>query len=326
MKYKIIPIILIMISNTLWSHNIDRTNIQNFIATMVEKHDFDSDDLSLILSKAESKEKILEAISRPAEKRLTWDEYRNIFIKKDRIKAGAAFWHEHNQVLNKISEETGVDIEILVGIIGVETYFGRFTGGYRVIDALSTLAFDYPKRSPFFTKELEAYLLLTREEDMDPFDATGSYAGAMGSPQFMPSSYRAYAVDADGDDKRDIWTNWPDVIGSVANYFIEHGWRQGYQIIVPAKIKESDSKPITKDGLKATETVKILKDRGIIFDSVMKDDHPSELLYLEQENANNYWVAFHNFFVITRYNHSIMYALAVHQLGQEISNEVKENK
>ena len=313
-----------MISNTLWSHNIDRTNIQNFIATMVEKHDFDSDDLSLILSKAESKEKILEAISRPAEKRLTWDEYRNIFIKKDRIKAGAAFWQEHNQVLNKISEETGVDIEILVGIIGVETYFGRFTGGYRVIDALSTLAFDYPKRSPFFTKELEAYLLLTREEDMDPFDATGSYAGAMGSPQFMPSSYRAYAVDADGDDKRDIWTNWSDVIGSVANYFIEHGWRQGYQIIVPAKIKESDSKPITKDGLKATETVKILKDRGIIFDSVMKDDHPSELLYLEQENANNYWVAFHNFFVITRYNHSIMYALAVHQLGQEISNEVKK--
>ena len=326
MKYKIILIFLIIISNTAWSHDINRTNIQNFIMTMLEKHGFDEDNLSSILSKAESKEKILEAISRPAEKRLNWNEYRNIFIKDERVKAGANFWLEHKQILENISQETGVTIEILVGIIGVETYFGRFTGGYRVIDALSTLAFDYPKRSAFFTKELEAYLLLTREESMDPFDATGSYAGAMGSPQFMPSSYRAYAVDSDGDDKRDIWTNWPDVIGSVANYFIEHGWRQGYQIIVPAKIKESDSKPITKDGLKATETVKILKDRGIIFDSVMKDDHPSELLYLEQENANNYWVAFHNFFVITRYNHSIMYALAVHQLGQEISNEVKENK
>ena len=230
------------------------------------------------------------------------------------------------QILENISQETGVTIEILVGIIGVETYFGRFTGGYRVIDALSTLAFDYPKRSAFFTKELEAYLLLTREESMDPFAATGSYAGAMGSPQFMPSSYRAYAIDSDGDDKRDIWTNWSDVIGSVANYFIEHGWQQGNQIIVPAKIGQLDSAPKIKGGLKATETVKVLKEKGIIFDTTMKDDHPSELLYLEQENANNYWVAFHNFFVITRYNHSTMYALAVHQLGQEIANEVKKNR
>jgi|TARA_B110000263_G_scaffold142447_1_gene123662 membrane-bound lytic murein transglycosylase B len=293
---------------------------------MVEKHGFDGNDLSSILSKAESKEKILEAISRPAEKRLTWNEYRNIFIKDERVKAGANFWLEHKQILENISQETGVTIEILVGIIGVETYFGRFTGGYRVIDALSTLAFDYPKRSAFFTKELEAYLLLTREESMDPFAATGSYAGAMGSPQFMPSSYRAYAIDSDGDDKRDIWTNWSDVIGSVANYFIEHGWQQGNQIIVPAKIAQLDSAPKIKGGLKATETVKVLKEKGIIFDTTMKDDHPSELLYLEQENANNYWVAFHNFFVITRYNHSTMYALAVHQLGQEIANEVKKNR
>lgn len=326
MKYKIILIFLIIISNTAWSHDINRTNIQNFIMTMVEKHGFDEDNLSSILSKAESKEKILEAISRPAEKRLNWNEYRNIFIKDERVKAGANFWFEHEKILENISQETGVTIEILVGIIGVETYFGRFTGGYRVIDALSTLAFDYPKRSAFFIKELEAYLLLTREESMDPFDATGSYAGAMGSPQFMPSSYRAYAVDSDGDDKRDIWTNWSDVIGSVANYFIEHGWQQGNQIIVPAKIDPLASAPAIKGGLKATETVKVLKGKGIIFDTTMNDDHPSELLYLEQENANNYWVAFHNFFVITRYNHSTMYALAVHQLGQEIANEVKNNR
>jgi membrane-bound lytic murein transglycosylase B len=326
MKYKITLIFLIIVSNTAWSHDVNRNNIQNFIITMVEKHGFDGNDLSSILSKAESKEKILEAISRPAEKRLTWNEYRNIFIKDERVKAGANFWLEHKQILENISQETGVTIEILVGIIGVETYFGRFTGGYRVIDALSTLAFDYPKRSAFFTKELEAYLLLTREESMDPFAATGSYAGAMGSPQFMPSSYRAYAIDSDGDDKRDIWTNWSDVIGSVANYFIEHGWQQGNQIIVPAKIGQLDSAPKIKGGLKATETVKVLKEKGIIFDTTMKDDHPSELLYLEQENANNYWVAFHNFFVITRYNHSTMYALAVHQLGQEIANEVKKNR
>jgi membrane-bound lytic murein transglycosylase B len=155
---------------------------------MVVKHNFTYEEVSTMLSRAESKEKILEAISRPAEKRLTWNQYRNIFIKKERIDAGVNFWLEHEEILNKISRETGVTIEILVGIIGVETYYGRITGGYRVIDALSTLAFDYPKRSPFFTKELEAFLLLTREENMDPFDATGSYAGAMGSPQFMPSS------------------------------------------------------------------------------------------------------------------------------------------
>ena len=145
-------------------------------------------------------------------------------IKKERINAGVDFWIENKDILERIRDKTGVDIEIMLGIIGVETYFGRITGGYRVIDALSTLAFDYPKRSPFFTRELESFLLIVREEEMDPFNATGSYAGAMGSPQFMPSSYRAYAIDSDGDGKRDIWNNWEDVIGSVANYLVVHGW------------------------------------------------------------------------------------------------------
>jgi len=318
--------LLIFTSGTVWSHDINRPNIQTFIDNMVTKHNYDKKELSNILLHSISKEKILNAISRPAEKTLTWNEYRNIFLKKERINAGAKFWKEHQIILNKISKQTGVNIEILVGIIGVETYFGRITGGYRVIDALTTLAFDYPKRSPFFTKELESFLLLTKEEKMDPFDATGSYAGAMGSPQFMPSSYRAYAVDSDGDGKRDIWNNWTDVIGSIANYFIAHGWQEGNEVIVP--VFESGviaAGGITiKNGLKATETIASLKSKGISFDTNMKQNHPAELLHLEQKNSNDYWVAMHNFFVITKYNHSIMYGLAVHQLGQEIAIEFKK--
>ena len=318
--------LLIFASSAVWSHDIHRPNIQAFIENMTTKHNYDKKELSNILLNSISQEKILSAISRPAEKMLTWNEYRNIFLKKERINAGAKFWKEHQITLNKISEQTGVNIEILVGIIGVETYFGRITGGYRVIDALTTLAFDYPKRSPFFTKELEAFLLLTKEEKMDPFDATGSYAGAMGSPQFMPSSYRAYAVDSDGDGKRDIWNNWSDVIGSIANYFIAHGWQKDNEVIVP--VFESGiiaAEGITiKNGLKATETITSLKSRGISFDTNMKQNHPAELLHLEQKNSNDYWVAMHNFFVITKYNHSIMYGLAVHQLGQEIAIEFKK--
>ena len=318
--------LLIFTSNTVWSHDINRPNIQTFIDNMVTKHNYDKKELSNILLNSISEEKILNAISRPAEKTLTWNEYRNIFLKKERINAGAKFWKEHQITLNKISKHTGVNIEILVGIIGVETYYGRITGGYRVIDALTTLAFDYPKRSPFFTKELEAFLLLAKEEKMDPFDATGSYAGAMGSPQFMPSSYRAYAVDSDGDGKRDIWNNWSDVIGSIANYFIAHGWQEGNEVIVPVfESGEIAAGGITiKNGLKATETIASLKSKGISFDTNMKQDHPAELLHLEQKNSNDYWVAMHNFFVITKYNHSIMYGLAVHQLGQEIAIEFKK--
>ena len=309
--------------NLTFSHDIERDNIKIFIENMVEKHGFDKKELSSILAQAESKESILNAISRPAERTLTWNQYRDIFIKDERIEAGVKFWKEHSETLNLISEETGVSIEILVGIIGVETYYGRITGGYRVIDALSTLAFDYPKRSPFFTRELEEYLLIAKEEKMDPFDATGSYAGAMGSPQFMPSSYRAYAVDSDNDGKRDIWNNWSDVIGSVANYFIEHGWQRGNEVIVPANYDESSSKIEIKNGLKATETVASLKYQGASFTTNMDGNHPAELLKLEQENFSNYWVGMHNFFVITKYNHSIMYGLAVHQLGQEIASEFK---
>ena len=324
-KLSIFIFLSIIISSVSHSHNVERENIRVFINYMVNKHGFKEEYLIDVLKKAESKESILEAISRPAERTLTWNQYRDIFIKKERINAGVDFWVENKDILERICDKSGVDIEIMLGIIGVETYFGRITGGYRVIDALSTLAFDYPKRSPFFTRELESFLLIVREEEMDPFNATGSYAGAMGSPQFMPSSYRAYAIDSDEDGKRDIWNNWEDVIGSVANYLVVHGWQKGNQIIVPALLAEDSEEIEIKNGLKATESIESLLSKGVIFKTVMNGDHPAELLKLEQENYSDYWVAMHNFFVITKYNHSIMYGLAVHQLGQDIAEQFKKS-
>lgn len=166
--------------------DVDRPEVREFIERMVAEHDYDREALAATLTEAETRQSILDAISRPAEKTLAWHEYRDIFLTEERIEAGADFWRAHEDVLRHISEKTGVSCEVLVGIIGVETYFGRITGDYRVLDALTTLAFDYPPRAPFFRRELEEFLLLVREEGMDATEATGSYAGAMGMPQFMP--------------------------------------------------------------------------------------------------------------------------------------------
>jgi membrane-bound lytic murein transglycosylase B len=238
------------------------------------------------------------------------------------VQAGAKFWRENREALHGISNETGVPTEIIVGIIGVETYFGRITGGHRVIDALTTLAFNYPPRARFFRRELEEFLLLVREEDMQATDAFGSYAGAMGRPQFMPSSYRAYAVDSSADGQRDIWSNWADVIGSVANYFVRHGWKSESHVVTQASLGSQWSGDTPKNRLKPEETITSLSHQGVLFVTELPGDHPGQLLTLQGEDGEEYWVGFHNFFVITRYNHSVMYALAVHQLGQEIAAEV----
>ena len=203
--------------------NTDRLDVKRFIDSMVLKHEYDRKTLVSLLREAKTQTTILEAISRPAEKIKSWNEYRAIFLTNRRIKAGVDFWINHQSELQKISNETGVPCEILVGIIGVETSFGSFTGGYRVLDALSTLTFDYKPRASFFRRELEEFLLLVREENIEASEATGSYAGAMGLPQFMPSSFRAYAVDSNADGKRNIWTNWtrPNVVW--VQFFQRHG-------------------------------------------------------------------------------------------------------
>ena len=302
--------------------DLDRPDVAAFITEMVREHNYDREALRDILGEAEIKPSILELISKPAEKTLSWGEYRPIFLTRERIDAGAKFWNENRAALEAVSERTGVPVEIMVGIIGVETYYGRITGGHRVLDALATLAFDYPPRAKFFRSELEHFLLLVREEQMQATDAFGSYAGAMGRPQFMPSSYRAYAVDSTGDGKRDIWNDWTDVAGSVANYFIEHKWRPGEEVVAKASLGGSWKGTVPANGLKAEDTVGSLSKQGVMFSTTMAADSAGQLITLEGENGTEHYVGFHNFYVITRYNRSVMYALAVYQLGQEIALKV----
>tara|TARA_R110002096_G_scaffold101547_2_gene224538 strand:- start:10352 stop:11365 length:1014 start_codon:yes stop_codon:yes gene_type:complete len=305
--------------------DVQQDNVVGFIDEMVNDHDFNRDELAAVLAQAEIKSRIIERISTPAERTLTWAEYRKIFITRERIDAGVTFWREHRAMLERIALETGVPVEMLVGIIGVETYFGRITGKDRVIDALATLAFEYPPRSKFFRKELMQFLMLAREEELDPLVPTGSYAGAMGRPQFMPSSFRAYAVDSTGDGKRDIWGNWADVSGSIANYFLEHGWRSNEEVATRATLGSNwqGAIPEPANTLKAKDTVESLSKKGVLFATDLCADSTGQLLTYLGDDGTEHWVGFHNFFVITKYNRSVMYALAVHQLGQQIASGVR---
>ena len=311
--------LLLALSHPTLAIELDQANVTAFIDEMVADHEYDRTALEEIFAEAEFKESIIEQISKPAERTLTWADYRPIFMTKERISAGADFWREHRAALEQVSSDTGVPIEIIVGIIGVETYYGRITGGHRVLDALTTLAFYYPPREKFFRRELQEFLLLVREEDMQAEDAFGSYAGAMGRPQFMPSSYRAYAVDSTGDSKRDIWTNWTDVAGSIANYFVEHKWQSGEAVVSQASLGDRYTGTPPENKLETNSTVAQLSSEGVLFSTEQPGDSPARLLSLDGADGVEHWVGFHNFFVITRYNRSVMYALAVHQLGQEIA-------
>jgi membrane-bound lytic murein transglycosylase B len=314
--------ILLLFSITANALDVERADVAAFIDEMVSEHEFERRQLRRILAAAEVKESILKAIARPAEKTKTWGEYRAIFMTDERIAAGTAFWREHQSELERISVDSGVPVGILVGVIGVETYFGRITGGHRVLDALATLAFDYPPRAEFFRRELEQFLLLVREERMEATEPFGSYAGAMGRPQFMPSSYRAYAVDATGDGRRDIWNDWSDVAGSVANYMVTHGWRRDEPVTTQATLGSRWRGPLPDNTLRPTESVGSLSQLGVVFSTELPADSVGQLITLDGAGGSEHWVGFHNFFVITRYNRSVMYALAVYQLGQAISAEV----
>ncbi len=330
---KSIRLALVAVTLALYSHahaaetapvDVNQDNVAAFIDEMVKEYAFDRAHLIETLEKARIKQSIIKQISKPAERTLTWGKYRKIFITKERINAGVTFWKENKEMLERIMLETGVSIEILVGIIGVETYFGRITGKDRVIDALATLAFEYPPRSKFFRKELMQFLILAREEELDPTVPMGSYAGAMGRPQFMPSSFRAYAVDSTGDGKRDIWGNWADVSGSIANYFLAHKWRSTEEVVAQATLSSSWSGDVPKprNTLKVSGTIESISKKGVLFATNLRTDSKGELLTYEGEHGIEHWVGFHNFFVITKYNRSVMYALAVHQLGQQISSKV----
>ncbi len=298
---------------------------REFADYMVNEHDLDPVDLQLLLEEATYKQSIVDAMNRPAERVKEWKDYRKIFVTEKRLRQGVEFWQKHRETLGKAQADYGVPIEIIVAILGVETYYGRLTGGYRVIDALSTLAFDYPKRSAFFTRELENFLLLSREQGLNPLNLTGSYAGAMGYGQFMPSSYRAYAVDYSGDGVADIWTDPVDAIGSIANYFVRHGWQTGGMITTRARIRGGYNEDIVNKGKKPNLTMLELKQEGFTPVSMdIPDDTKAIPLKLKGERGVEFWLGLENFYVIMRYNTSFRYAMAVTQLSELLAERVKQ--
>ena len=273
-----------------------------------------------LIEAAERQQSILDAIARPAEKTKPWYEYRKIFLTERRIREGAAFWDANASVLETVAERTGVPSEIIVAIIGVETYYGRISGSYRVIDALATLAFDYPRRSAFFTRELEQFLVLAWESNKDPLAMKGSYAGAMGYGQFMPSSYRAYATSFEGASAPDIWDDVADAISSVGNYLKAHGWRAGDGVVVDAIADEAEPE-IFDTGLKPSLSVAELALAGVRPVEALMPSTVVTPLRLEEQSGPRHWLGLQNFYVITRYNHSAMYAMAIWELSQALVTE-----
>ncbi len=292
--------------------------VAQFVGEMTRDYGFADEQLLSLFQDVERKQSILDAISRPAERVKPWKDYRPIFLTDARIKRGVEFWNQNAEALARAERDYGVPAQYIVAIIGVETFFGRNTGNYRVMDALSTLAFDYPPRADFFRKELKQFLLLAREQQVDPLGLNGSYAGAMGLPQFMPSSFRAYAVDFDGDGHINIWTDPTDAIGSVASYFKQHGWQAGEPVVSQAELSMDSAQDAITQGLEPQMNLGQLRAAGWRTHDVLRDDLKVTAIRFEGADGPEYWVGLPNFYVITRYNRSAMYAMAVHQLAGEI--------
>lgn len=293
------------------------------IEQMVAEESFDRDELEAVFGGARKKESILKAIARPAEKTKAWYEYRKIFVTSTRTSQGLEFYRDYAASLMRAEREYGVPAEIITAIIGVETRYGRNRGSYRVIDALSTLAFDYPPRSTFFGSELRHFLLMTREQGLPMTELKGSYAGAMGYGQFIPSSYRAYAVDYDSDGVVDIIDNPIDAIGSVANYFKRHRWQTGEPVVAAARVGEDYRRDWMNDSLKPERSVGEFAAGQIYPETDFLPDRLATAMEFEGDDGREYWLGWQNFYVITRYNHSAMYAMAVYQLSQAIGREVE---
>lgn len=294
-----------------------RPDVVAFLQRVSANHDIPYSELQGVLAQGKKLDRVIELMNKPAEGK-PWHQYRKIFVTKERINKGVDFWERHQPILDQAKAVYGVPPEIIVAIIGVETYYGTRMGTFPVLDTLMTLGFDYPKRSEFFLRELEQYLLLTRNENLDAFELVGSYAGAMGMGQFISSSYTHYAVDFDGNGVRDLWTSFDDGIGSVANYFAAHGWQSGGPVVDKATVKGKAFKKLDADKLKPRYRHAQLKEQGVKVLGTASEREPLSFHILEGEKVPEYWVGHQNFYVITRYNHSEKYAMAVYQLAQEI--------
>ncbi|KZY71107.1 lytic murein transglycosylase B [Oleiphilus sp. HI0071] len=318
MKFVGLLVLMVFASGVVRADYSEHPLAQSFIDKMVNEHGFEEGFLRDTLKQAERKESILKAISRPAEKRLNWAEYSKIFLTEKRIRFGKEFMLKYAAVLERAESEFGVPKEIITAIIGVETRYGQNKGSYRVLDALTTLGFDYEPRGKFFTKELTQMFLLAREQGFNVADLKGSYAGAMGYGQFISSSYRHYAVDFDGDGVVDILNNPVDAIGSVANYFKEHRWHEGKPVAERADLSDLDYQGLLNKSLKPKYQMADLRAKGLLGFEEVPDDAAVKILDLQGDEGQETWLAWHNFYVITRYNHSHLYAMAVYQLSKEI--------
>ncbi|HRP72210.1 MAG TPA: lytic murein transglycosylase B [Luteimonas sp.] len=292
--------------------------IDAFVEYTATTYGVDRAQIRGVLAQAEKKQGIIDAMNRPAEAVKPWHEYRQIFINDARINGGVAFYRANRAALDQVAAETGVPAEVIVAIIGVETSYGRVTGNYRVVDALYTLAFDYPKRAPFFAGELaQLFALKQAEPQLDLLALKGSYAGAMGMGQFMPSSYRLWAKDGDGDGRRDLLTHLPDVFASIANYFVVHGWERGGPVVARAT-RDAGAEDFVPENWEPAYRLDELAARGYRAQPGQPTAEGATVLSLDGVAGKEYWLAYRNFYVITRYNRSPMYALAVHQLAQAI--------
>ena len=305
----------------------DKKEVKTFIKEMVKKHKFNKQQLEKLFSRAKMYDSILEAIARPAESK-PWYQYRPIFVTKRRTQGGIDFWKKNAKALARAEKKYGVPAEIIVAIIGVETRYGKHAGTYPVFDSLATLSFGYPPRAKFFKSELEHFLLMAREEGFDAQTLLGSYAGAMGMPQFISSSFRHYAIDFDGDGKRDLWNNTTDAIGSVANYFRKHHWKAGQPIVhkVSVDTNRKGYKNLITKSLKPSHTQLELLLGGVTLPSGIDKKSKGKLIKLKKPRNPEHWVAWNNFYVITRYNHSALYSMAVYQLSQQVKQGYLKSK
>lgn len=300
---------------------LERPDLQAFLDEMVEKYQFDKEQLTSWFNTTKIKPDIIAAMTRPYEA-LPWHKYRSLFVTDSHIDKGVEFWKKNEATLKRAQQTYGVPPEIIVAIIGVETRYGTYKGKHAILDALSTLAFEYPKRAKFFKKELEQFLLLVKEQGLDPTEMLGSYAGAMGVPQFISSSYREYAVDFSGNGKSDLINNIDDAIGSVANYFARHGWKANEPVAVQAQVKSKDLSNIEQstNSPKPLYSLAELKQKGVEPKVPLRTDDKFAMLSFEDKKGQDYWLGYNNFYVITRYNHSHHYAMAVYQLSQGLKS------
>ena len=299
----------------------DRPETQQFIEEMQQRHGFDKDALTYIFRRAEYLPSVIKYISPPKDPGVrSWQRYRSRFIEPVRIKAGVAFWDRHADAIRTASEKYGVPEEIIVGIIGVETIYGRNTGNFQAVSALATLAFDYPRRAELFRGELESLLLMAREQHRDPLDYQGSYAGALGLPQFLPSSVRNYAVDFDGDGQIDLLGSPKDAIGSVARYMQMHGWEAGGPVAVRASLdSDTNLAPLLAKDITPAFDSATLASHGVRAMSSAEGAGKAAFVELVTPGQDSeYWLGYQNFYVITRYNRSSFYAMSVFQLGEAV--------